>query len=136
MIQKKQNGFTLIELMIAVAVIGILLAIAIPNYQEYLRKAARSAGQTYLSDLAQRQELRFQDARTYSDQATDFPTMPPDVALRYSAPTFAKTDFDPGPPPEPASFTITMVPSAGLLATDGTLTINNLGVRKRGTFDW
>lgn len=135
MLQRKQVGFSLIELMIAVAVLGILLAIAIPNYQEHLRRAARVAGQTYLSDLAQRQELRFQDARVYSDQTIDFinatTPMPSDVASRYSLPVFVKVDPAVG---TLASFTITMTPiSGGMLSNDGPLCIHSSGIRRRGS---
>lgn len=120
--------------MIAVAVVGILLAIAVPNYQDHMRRAARSAGQAYLSDLAQREELIFQDTRAYSAATAGPPVFPPpmpsDVALRYSAPTFVITPPAPG---APAGYTITLAPlPGGLLATDGSLTINNLGVRQRG----
>jgi type IV pilus assembly protein PilE len=130
--QRRQSGFTLIELMIAIAIIGILAAIAIPNYQEHLRRAARAAGQSYLSDLAQRQELRFQDARVYSDQAGDFITaarpMPAEVAVRYNTPVFAKTDPAAG---TLGFFSITMSPLGGLLTGDGDLYIDSTGKRVR-----
>ncbi|WP_318504421.1 type IV pilin protein [Photobacterium leiognathi] len=48
---KKQQGFTLIELMIVVAVIGLLSAIAIPKYQEFAKKGAIASGVSSLSGL-------------------------------------------------------------------------------------
>ncbi len=49
-------GFTLIELMIVVAVIGILAAIATPNYQQYVKKSRRTDAQGAMLDLQQKQE--------------------------------------------------------------------------------
>lgn len=54
--QKTSRGFTLIELMIAVAVIGILAAIAIPNYQQYVKKSRRTEAQAVMLDIQQKQE--------------------------------------------------------------------------------
>lgn len=61
----KQTGFTLIELMIIVTIIGILAAIAIPNYTEYLRRGKAAEATSTLADLRIRMEQYFQDNRTY-----------------------------------------------------------------------
>ena len=53
---KKQNGFTLIELMIVVAIIGVLSAIAYPSYQSYMKKSARADAKVGLTKLADKQE--------------------------------------------------------------------------------
>jgi len=51
---KKNKGFTLIELMIVVAIVGILAAIAYPSYQEYVRKTKRTDAQADMMELANR----------------------------------------------------------------------------------
>lgn len=126
----RQRGFTLIELMIAVVIVSILAAIAVPIYTEYVRRSARSAGQNYLSDLALRQELRFQNSRQYTDDLALLPVMPEDVATYYQplvAGDVVVLDPSPG---VLASFAITMSPRAtGILAGEGDVVITSAGVR-------
>jgi type IV pilus assembly protein PilE len=62
---KTENGFTLIELMITVAVIGILLKIALPAYTDYVKRGKLVEGTSTLSDGRVKMEQFFQDNRTY-----------------------------------------------------------------------
>jgi len=55
-VRNAEKGFTLIELMITVAVVAILAAIAYPSYTEYVMRARRTEGQNLLNDAAARQE--------------------------------------------------------------------------------
>ena len=61
-----QIGFSLIELMVALAVIAILASIALPSYVETLQRSRRSEAREALSDFAARQEQFFLDNKTYS----------------------------------------------------------------------
>jgi type IV pilus assembly protein PilE len=61
------NGFTIIEMMIAVAIIGILMAIVIPNYQESVRRGHRNDGMDALTAAAQKMEVVRARTGTYTD---------------------------------------------------------------------
>lgn len=71
MSRKKSTGFTLIELMIVVAIIGIIAAIAYPSYQDQVRKAKRADGTSKLMDAMARQERYFSENNTYTDDMND-----------------------------------------------------------------
>jgi type IV pilus assembly protein PilE len=65
----RQAGFTLIEVMTVVLVMGILAAIAIPNYRDYVRRAISSEAPPVLADGRTRVEQYFLDNRTYASAA-------------------------------------------------------------------
>jgi prepilin-type N-terminal cleavage/methylation domain-containing protein len=62
-------GFTMIEVMIVCVIVGILAAIALPSYWKYVQRSKIIQATTGLSDLRQRMEQKFLDARTYDDTA-------------------------------------------------------------------
>lgn len=66
---RKNSGFTLIEMMIAVAIVGILAAIAYPSYQESVRKSNRSDAIGELSDIALRVQRCYTSYSTYDTAA-------------------------------------------------------------------
>ncbi len=62
---KKALGFTLIEIMIVVAIVGILAAIAVPQYGDYVTRSALIEAHAGLADFRVRMEQFYQDNRTY-----------------------------------------------------------------------
>ncbi len=67
---KKQSGFTLIEMMIVIAIIGIIAAFAYPNYVEQVRKSKRSDAKVALQQVAQRQESFYARSLAYATSLT------------------------------------------------------------------
>jgi type IV pilus assembly protein PilE len=123
---KVQHGFTLIELMITVAVVAILAMIALPSYQQYIIRANRSAAQSVMLDIANREHQFFIANRTYANkvqlEATGF-VLTQEVSPHYTYDVVP----NPGPPP---TFTITFTPVSGTAqASDGALGLTSEGVK-------
>lgn len=62
----RESGFSLIEVMITVAIIAILASIAYPSYQDYVTKSRRTDGRSALLDLANRLETYYTNHNTYA----------------------------------------------------------------------
>lgn len=93
---RRMSGFTLIELMIAVVVVAILTAIALPSYQEYVTRGKITEATSNLADMRVKLEQFFQDNRTYVGACVAGTTAPPPTGTRYFAftcPTLTATTF-------------------------------------------
>jgi type IV pilus assembly protein PilE len=66
---RRQQGFTLIELMIVVAVIAVLSAIALPSYTDYVTRSKFTEAYAHLADLRVKMEQHYLDNRRYSSNA-------------------------------------------------------------------
>lgn len=128
-LRKRLLGFTLIELMMTIAVIGILAAVALPSYQEHVRRTNRTEAKGILLEMTQLLERNFTEANRYDlkSDATNF-TLPvtqspktgtAKYTIRFKAGTLTQN-----------TYTLEAVPT-GTMANDAcaTLTLTHTGIK-------
>lgn len=132
------------ELLVVLIIIGILASIAIPNYQDYLRKARRGDGKNAMLTVAQAMERFYTENSTYS--AATLGNAATDVGKTTSTDRYYTIAFDSAPTAAAAcSATVTTSPSASAFRicatptgnqtgdTCGTLSLSNTGVKSPTT---
>lgn len=114
-------GFTLVEMMIVVAIIGILAAIAYPSYTQYVQRANRAEARAALLENAQFLERSYTMANRY-DEAGALPHI--------QSPSNGDARYDIAVEAAAQTFTLSATPTGTMAGDDcGTLTLTNTGVR-------
>ncbi len=122
--RQRSAGFTLIELMIALAIVAVLVAVAVPSYREHVRKSSRAEAQAYMMAVETRQQQFLVDTRAYAATL---------AALGVSVPANVEAAYTlnmPTPTAVPPAYTLTLAPRTRQSGERcGTLSINSAGTK-------
>lgn len=133
---KRQHGFTLMEVMITVAIVAILAAIAFPSYQDSMRKSRRTDGKNALTQAVANMERFYAQNNTYATAtlcaAAGTPSMCPGVCSGVGG-TCTSTEGNYGitiPTLTANTFLILATPTGAQPAADGKMTIDQTGAKQ------
>lgn len=134
----KQQGFTLIEIMIVVAIIAVLAAVAYPSYERYIVKTKRTDMMSEMQNIASEIESRKLAQGSYSAISagikTDFATAYPRQGTQLYDVTINPTTLTPPDNTLTNKWIITATPKANnQMTNDGILTLNYQGIKCRGS---
>ena len=122
--RQRYAGFTLIELMIALAIVAVLVGVALPSYREHVRKSSRAEAQAYMMAVETRQQQFLVDTRAYAATLVAVGVPVPanvDAAYTLNMPT---------PGAVPPAYTLTLTPKTSQSGERcGILSINSAGTK-------
>ena len=124
------NGFSLIELLIAVAIVAILAAIAYPSYQEHVRSTRRGEARSALLELSQFMERKFSGDGCYQCSNNESITLPFTQIPRSGGTAYYTLRLASSPAVSTTAYTLEAVPT-GIMAGDscGTFSLNQTAVK-------
>jgi type IV pilus assembly protein PilE len=133
-------GFTLIELMITLAIVAILAGIGYPSYETYMKRSRRSEAQQLLASIASREAQYLLDSRMYTNVIgatglnanTERWTCTPSGAPTTCSTSYYDITIAVNNAATPPTFTVTAT-AKGKQVSDGNLTINQAGAKTRGS---
>ncbi len=126
------RGFTLVEVLIVVVIIGVLMAIAIPSYQQYVLRTYRSDAEANLQAFAQAMERYYLNENSYEDaiEGTTYPDQSPVEGTAQYDLTVVTDAATTGAVLDGQGYLITATPSgAVVLGKVPTATLNHLGIK-------
>jgi type IV pilus assembly protein PilE len=91
---ERQNGFSLLELLIVVAIIAIIASVAYPSYMEFVVRAKRTTASSMLMQVADREQQFFMDNKRYTDDLTDLGFLANPLVIDNEGKSIASGDVD------------------------------------------